>query len=132
MKVFKKDYRVWTPLKIKLNNDLKRPMFKERDVWWVNVGENIGHEEDDKSDAFTRPVLVIKKFNSNMFWGIPLSTTKKSDIYYIPVLLNGKISVALISQLRAFDSSRLSDKLGMISLADFKIVCKKTAGLLPG
>ena len=31
----------------------------------------MGFEEDGKNDNFVRPVLVLKKFNNDMFLGIP-------------------------------------------------------------
>ena len=43
----------------------------KKDIWWVSVGVNVGFEEDGKNDNFVRPVLVLKKFNNDMFLGIP-------------------------------------------------------------
>lgn len=43
----------------------------------MNMGKNIGFEQDGKSDNFVRPVVVVKGFKKNMFFSIPLSTKKK-------------------------------------------------------
>jgi mRNA interferase MazF len=49
------------------------PLFKERDIWWVSIGVNVGFEEDGKHEKFLRPVLILKKFNKELFLGIPNS-----------------------------------------------------------
>jgi mRNA-degrading endonuclease toxin of MazEF toxin-antitoxin module len=49
-----------------------------------------------------------------------LTTTTKRGRYYYPFDGHtGKISVALLSQSRAVDSSRLHDKIGYVSQEDF-------------
>ena len=125
-----KDYQTWTPVKAKLNNFEFRPNYEQRDIWWCSIGENIGFEEDGKNVFFNRPVLIFKKFSHGLFWGIPLSTTKKRGKYYHPFNFNGKISVALLSQLRVFDSSRLNNgrasaRIGIINQATFKSIKQK-------
>ena len=54
----KKDYERWMPIKSKIHNNAGRVEFKERDIFWISVGENIGFEEDGKNALFNRPVLV--------------------------------------------------------------------------
>ncbi len=127
-----KDYEKWMPVKAALNNAENRPLYKEREVFWVSIGENVGFEEDGKNERFNRPVLVLKKFSAGMCWGVPLSTTKKRGKYYLPIQLNGAVSVALLSQLRTFDTSRFNSKIGMVSVTDYELVRKKIAALLLG
>lgn len=56
---------------------------KEGEVWMSSLGKNIGYEQNGAGDTFSRPVVIIKKFNNHMFWIIPLSTKQKSlDFYY--------------------------------------------------
>ena len=129
----KKDYGLWMLLKSKIHNCAERVEFKERDIFWISVGENIGFEEDGKNTLFNRPVLVIRKFNKFLFWGVPLSTTDKRGKYYHAFIVAGKTSVALLSQTRTFDSSRItSTKLGMISKEDFKHIKEKLSAVLLG
>ena len=54
----------WTRLKIRIHfQDIQeRPYFKEREIWWVNLGVNVGFEQDGKGDNFERPILILKKF----------------------------------------------------------------------
>ena len=50
-----------------------RPTFKEGKLWWCSIGMNIGVESTGKGERFTRPI-ILKKFNTNSFIGIPLTT----------------------------------------------------------
>lgn len=53
--VFIKQYTRWHGLKNKINSTTDIPAgYKERDVWWVSVGHNVGVEEDGKGELFTR------------------------------------------------------------------------------
>ena len=108
-------------LKIKIHKkDRKLNFIKEGEVYWCSLGENIGDEENGKGYNFRRPVLVFKKFNNSIFWGIPMSTKiKDSNIYYIKVLLKDLEQSAMISQLRILDSKRLDLYIGYISKIDF-------------
>jgi len=94
-------------------------MFKERDIWWVSIGVNVGFEEDGKHDKFIRPVLIIRKFNRELFLGIPMSTKVKDNPYYIQVTVKNETVSALISQIRAFSAKRMQDKLAEIDNKDF-------------
>ncbi len=109
------------PVKSEINNNELCPRgFKEREVWVCNVGDNIGFEEDGKGGDFTRPVLILKVFSRRFCYIIPLSTTSKRGKFYYAFDSNtGKISVALLSQLRAIDSARLRDKIGFVRKEDF-------------
>lgn len=94
-------------------------MFKERDIWWVSIGVNVGYEEDGKHDKFLRPVLVLKKFNRELFLGIPMSTKIKDNRYYIHVTVKDEKVSALISQIRVFSAKRMQDKLAELDKGDF-------------
>lgn len=121
-----KRYKAWHKLKSRIHNSSSTPPFyKEREIWWVSLGHNVGVEEDGKGNDFNRPVLIIRGFSRYLFWGIPLSTTKKTGIYYHPFVVNNKVSTALLSQLRVFDTRRLINKYGMVSQKDFKAIRTK-------
>lgn len=122
-----KSYNVWTPIKSKLHNDNNiRPGFHEREVWYCHLGENIGFEQDGKEGTFLRPVVIVKKFNNEIFWAIPLTSAIKKGKYYFIVSLNGiKRSSAILSQIRLIDAKRLSHKIGNVPNGEF-ITLKKT------
>jgi mRNA interferase MazF len=110
-----KNYAVWTPVKVHLHNDTGRLFFHEREVWWCSLGENIGFEQDGKGSDFVRPVIVLRKFNNEVFWALPLTTQEKSGKYYFPVDLgDGKARKIILSQLRIIDAKRLVDKIAVV------------------
>lgn len=115
-----KDFDGWHPVKKNLNNDENLLMFKERDVWWCSIGVNVGHEQDGKGDFFNRPVLVIKKFNHRLFWGVPLTTQIKDVQHYHRFELKGRTQCAMLTHLRLYDSQRLGNRLHRLSENEFK------------
>jgi len=114
-----KKFDKWNNLKQKLHSSKKENYFKERDVFWVSIGVNVGYEQDGKGEIFSRPVLVLKKYNKNIFLGIPLSTQIKQGSFFFEFLLNGKPSNALLVQARVYDAKRLENKIGKINQEDF-------------
>lgn len=112
----------WIYEKIIIDSKERVAIVKECEVYWCNLGENIGDEENGKGEEFRRPVLIFKKFNNNIFWGIPMSSKIKNNKYYVQVLLKDTIRSVMISQLRLLDVKRLDKRIGYISRSDlFKI-----------
>ena|SRR3990167_2166973 len=97
----------------------------EREVWWCSVGVNIGVEIDGKNDDFERPVLLVKKFNGLMFWGIPLTSKAKENPYIVKVEHSKGMSYANLSQLRLWSSKRILRKVGVISERSFTEVSER-------
>jgi mRNA-degrading endonuclease toxin of MazEF toxin-antitoxin module len=121
-----KRFRAWHKLKYKIHfNDNIPAGYKEREIWWVSLGNNVGVEEDGKGDMFNRPVLIIRGFSKYQFWGVPLSTTAKTGKYYYKFVVNGKVSTALLSQLRVLDTKRFINKYGMVNTRDFTALKRK-------
>lgn len=62
-KLVMKDYKNWHNLKLKIENNgtKKKKKFREREIWWCSLGENIGFEQDGKNEKFERPILVLRK-----------------------------------------------------------------------
>ncbi len=110
----------WIITKIIIDKTQRKDLIiNEYQVFWCSLGENVGDEENGKGYIFRRPVLIFKKFNNNLFWGIPMSTKNKDNKYYVKVLLKGIEQSAMISQLRVLDSKRLDQYIGYVSKADF-------------
>jgi mRNA interferase MazF len=127
-----KDYIDWSRVKAKIHNSANHPIgYKEREIRLCNLGENIGFEEDGKGVRYMRPVLIIKIFNRELCHVIPLSTTENDGRYFYHFDSHtGKESVALLSQSRTIDSSRLSRQIGYIESDDFKKIKQKLARVL--
>jgi hypothetical protein len=77
-----KKFNEWN--EVKKRTDAKEVVanFKEREIYWANIGENIGYEQNGKGNDFMRPILVFRKFSRTMFFGIPLSTTTKEGSFF--------------------------------------------------
>lgn len=80
-----------------------------------HIGENVGHEECGKGNRFLRPVIVLKKFNNRIFFGIPTSSKLKDSPFYRQIIAKGNSVSVLMSQMRLFDVKRLFYKQGKLS-----------------
>jgi mRNA interferase MazF len=135
----KKDYKKWSPLKKRINNtEGKRPFFHEREIWFCHLGENVGFEQDGRGEDFLRPVIILRKFNNEIFWAIPLTKAKvgrqrnkKAEKYYFSFsFAEGVTSVAILSQIRLVDAKRLRYQGGEISAVDFQSLKEKLTAIL--
>lgn len=94
------------------------------------MGKNLGDEENGKGTEFSRPVLIIKKFNNNLFVAIPLSTSLKDKHCYYGFDFKGKKQSAILSQIRLFDSKRLAERMGMIGKMQFQGIKDKVKEII--
>lgn len=114
-----KRFTEWIRIKQKVHESDASPVFfKEGDIWWCAVGENVGVEINGKGDTFSRPVLVYKKLSKNGFVGIPLSTKMKEGTWYVSFTFKEKEVCANLSQIRTFAASRMLDKMGTLDEGD--------------
>lgn len=126
-----KDFDKWNKIKQNIESEQKElsQFPKEGEVWVSFLGKNLGVEQNGGRDNFSRPVLVIKKFNNQMFWVVPLSTKqKKFDFYYnFKNENNEKISV-ILAQLKLMSIKRFKRNIYKISQNDFIEIKKKLKG----
>ncbi|OIP56778.1 MAG: hypothetical protein AUK54_01545 [Helicobacteraceae bacterium CG2_30_36_10] len=126
-----KQFDEWNEVKKQISIRTENIKFKERDIFWISIGENVGNEQNGKGKEFARPVLVIKKLNNQLFFGVPLSTTiREGNYFYTFSFLQAQKSSALLVQAKVFDIKRGNQKLGMISKNDFVNVKDKLRSLL--
>lgn len=122
-----KNFDKWCTKKKKIDKrdvDIEKIMFQEKEIWWCATGVNIGFEQDGKNSNFERPVLIYKKFNKHVFWGIPL-TTKDVDTslpFYLELSDTDTKSTLILSQLRLYDSKRLLRHIRTLSSEMFRAV----------
>lgn len=105
-----KDFDKWHPFKKKLDAKQSLPNFSPRDIWWCSVGINVGFEIYGKSQIFSRPVLIIRKFGPQTFLGAPLTTSEKPGYYRVPYMLEQKSGFVLLDQIRTYDARRLMNE----------------------
>jgi mRNA interferase MazF len=130
----KKDYTKWHKIKTDVNNSEKRVFFHEREIWFCHIGANVGFEQDGTKEEYLRPVLIIRKFNNEIFWGIPLTKSerrKDSKYYYAFSFVEGITSLAILSQVKLIDAKRLVRHIGTMEEDDFEKTKKKLKELLP-
>lgn len=112
-----KDYQKWHPQKAEIHNGKVRPFFHPREVWFCSLGENVGFEQDGVGDNFMRPAVVLRKFNNEVLWGLPLTRTEKTGKYYFHTFVvkddnitDTDASSIILSQIRLIDAKRLQYK----------------------
>jgi mRNA interferase MazF len=109
-----KDFDSWNELKKKIEDEKDTPdrFPKEGEIWMSSLGKNIGYEQNGSGDNFSRPILIVKKFNNHMFWVIPLSTKQKSfDFYFNYTDPNDQKVSAILAQMKLLSVKRLKRKL---------------------
>ncbi|MBU6320947.1 type II toxin-antitoxin system PemK/MazF family toxin [Patescibacteria group bacterium] len=124
----RKDFDTWNGEKKRINeHDTGALYFYEREIWWCSLGVNVGFEQDGTNELFQRPVVILKKYNPQIFLALPLSTTSKRGSYYWPVgIVDGEQAVAILSQLRLLDSKRLTNRIGILGKKEFDLLVGET------
>ncbi len=120
----------WNILKQKINlfKNINHP--KIREIWWINIGLNIGTEIYGKNKLFTRPILVIKT-NLNNFLGIPLSSKIRKNKNRFTIKTNdNKFHSVLLDQVKVFDNRRLLNKKYILSKNKFKKIIRRFKNMI--
>lgn len=120
-----KDFDNWNSLKKKINNLNKDLFFKEREVWWLRLGVNVGHELDGKGCEYARPFLILKKTGKYTFLALPFTRSKKNRKEHVVVDFKGTRSTIVLSGIRVFDYRRLMKKMGRINSDTFHRIEKE-------
>ncbi len=116
-----KKFNEWNEVKQHLDSKEFKLNFKEREIYWASIGENIGFEQNGKGKDFSRPLLIVKKLNKQLFLGVPLSTTiREGSYYYNFSFLEDEKSSDLLVQAKVYDLKRIDRKIGMINKNDFE------------
>jgi len=115
-----KDFWKWHTKKEILHEAPGTALFHEREIWWCALGANIGFEQDGNSDLFTRPVVILTKFNLDACLIVPLTSRAKKGKYYFAVgEVEERQAVAVLSQIRFVDRKRLAVKITTMEQALF-------------
>lgn len=126
-----KDFDNWNSLKKHLHTSGFNCFYHEREIWWCSIGINVGFEEDGKGPQADRPVLVVKAFNKQLCWAVPLSTSTKSNPYYFPIgLVGGEPASVILSQMRPVDTKRFVNRIGYLDQVNFDRTKQAIKGVL--
>ena len=109
-----KNFDAWYEHKKKIDEQNHEPVyFREGEVWFTYVGVNVGFEIDGTNKEFSRPVVILRKYNKYSFLALPLTTRSSANKYKIYIgEIGSKDSFAVVSQIRNLDSRRLYQKIG--------------------
>lgn len=126
------NFNAWNEEKKIINkkNIPENLFFHQREIWWCSAGLNIGVEINGKHDNFERPFLLLKKFNKDMIWVLPMTTKAKDNEYHYKLTHEEIDSWIILSQIKTLSSKRLLRKMGMISERDFIIINDKIKNFL--
>jgi len=129
------DYDKWNQIKKETVKNNRKLTIKPREIFWVKIGHNIGDEEFGKGEIFSRPVIVVRQLTSDLFIGIPTTTTQKEENdYFHPFEFQTKKGIsknsAMLLQLRVFSKKRITDKIGKLNQEDFKKIQEKVVSLI--
>ncbi len=131
-----KQFDKWNEVKKETDKTQMHFRIKPREIFWVKIGQNIGHEEYGKGKDFVRPVIMIRQLTSDLFVGVPTTTTKKdnNDYFHNINYLNHKKdevhSVAMLLQFKTFSKKRLLSKMGIVDKNEFKNIVEKLKGII--
>jgi hypothetical protein len=99
--------------------------FNEREIVFISMGQNVGFEQYGKGEEFLRPVVILKKFNKQLFFGIPLSKQLKNGYLFHQIKFRDRVNWALLLQARTFDSKRIKYRLAKLSHNEFEKLKKR-------
>jgi len=128
-----KDFDGWNIKKKNINNNVIPPFYHKREIWWCSLGINVGFEQDGTGANYDRPVLVIRGFNSHVFFGVALTGKRKQGKYFVPIgEVEGREASVILSQVRLIDTKRLIRKAGTLDIDVFKKICEELKQTLFG
>lgn len=127
-----KQFDEWNEFKKYLHDKNKQWVFHEREIWWYACGENIGREINGKNKRFSRPVLILRKYGKESFFGVPLSSRIHEGFWYETIENKGEKINVLLSQAGSFSVNRLLTKMGKIPKRDFVKITGKLGYVLFG
>ena len=128
-----KEFDRWNEIKKRLDAPAPIPAAfpKSGEVWMCTLGKNLGREQNGGPYDFSRPVLVVKKFNNEMFWVVPLSTKQKPlDFYFNYEDPNGMRVAAVLAQLRLVSINRFRRDVYVLPAALMREVRLRLRGFL--
>jgi mRNA interferase MazF len=111
-----KNFDEWNFIKKNIDQNYQNKKYHAGDVWWCNIGQNIGFEQSGKGGNFIRPVLVIKGFNKFVCLVVPLTSKEKINNFHFNIgTINNKMNFAILSQIKLVDTKRFINQIGYIN-----------------
>lgn len=130
MKIEEKDFDKWNSVKKTTDKSEAKTKIRTGEIRWCRLGVNIGKETIGKDNTFHRPVLILKKFSGDVFFGLPLTTKPHKGDWYYQIVHGGITQTIILNQGRIFDRKRLEEKLFEVSEAELQNIKKSFCELI--
>ena len=126
-----KNFSEWNTQKQVIHNSGINKLYGVREIWWCNLGVNIGCEQDGTKAEKSRPVLILKGLSKNTCFAIPLTTSlSKHPLRIFLGEIDGRNASAIISQIRVVDTKRLFRKIKKLNKEKFEEIRKAVKNLI--
>lgn len=112
----------WNIVKKDIDKQNLKKQVEIQRIYWVSIGQNVGSEVFGKGKDFARPVLVVKIFYNHTFLGIPRTSktqNKRGKLYFKFKDSKDRLQVALLGQMRTFDTKRKANYISKMSDENF-------------
>lgn len=110
-----KDFDGWNKRKKDIDGGLHCPFYHEREVWWCDIGINIGSEQDGDTESHRRPVVIVRSLGKDICSVVPLtSSPRQHPLRFSLGVVADKNATALLAQIRTVSSRRLVRKIDTI------------------
>ncbi len=127
----KKDFDVWNKLKKEIDKSTTDFFVQTRQIWWCSLGVNVGSEQNGHGECFERPVIIIRKYTSDTFLCLPLTTKEKIGNYYHKLeSAIETVSYVILSQAKVLYRKRLRRLVGMVPHKEFHEIVEKYKDLI--
>ncbi len=130
--LIKKDFDKWNERKKEVDKSILLDdfFFYEREIWWCSMGKNIGVEVNGKDEGFERPGIILRVFNKDMVWILPITSSVKKSKFYYNFIFNKIEQFVMLTQIKTISSKRLRRKIGTISDSDFEKILTEFISLV--
>ena len=117
-----KDFDSWNRIKKQADSGKNIRFAHPREVWWCMLGANVGAEIDGKNNNFERPVVVIRVYNKETLFVLPVTSKQKDDRFHVRVTARTGYVWVKLTQGRVISSQRLLRKIDTVNHPDFNRV----------
>jgi mRNA interferase MazF len=112
-----KDFDQWNDDKKAIHKVGARPFYHARVIWWCALGVNIANEVNGTGAHHDRPLVIIRPFSAETFFGVALIGHPRTGRFYFPIGKAGdRDAVVNLSQARLYDIKRLLRKIGSLTI----------------
>ncbi len=130
MKPEEKNYDDWNIVKKQTDSIKAEIKLRAGEIRWCRFGINIGNEIIGKDSTFHRPVLILKKFSGDVFFGLPLTTKSHKGDWYYQIIHSDTTQTIILNQGRILDRKRLEEKMFEVSETELEKIKKAYCTLI--